>query len=137
MPRRVQLSRRKGWRMPPGAVSVARPTRWGNPFRIEAAREAGYGEVVDDATGKLRDATDTEMREFVVWCFRRCMIRGPRSEWWSLDSAAHLQRIIDTVHELADLDLACWCPLDQPCHADVLLALANPEPAAQLDWEAS
>jgi hypothetical protein len=22
-------------------------------------------------------------------------------------------------------DLACWCPLDQPCHADVLLELAN------------
>jgi len=24
-------------------------------------------------------------------------------------------------------DLACWCPLDQPCHADVLLELANGE----------
>ncbi len=22
-------------------------------------------------------------------------------------------------------DLACWCPLDQPCHADVLLRIAN------------
>jgi hypothetical protein len=22
-------------------------------------------------------------------------------------------------------DLACWCPLDQPCHADVLLEFAN------------
>lgn len=22
-------------------------------------------------------------------------------------------------------NLACWCPLDQPCHADVLLELAN------------
>ncbi|MGV6803246.1 MAG: DUF4326 domain-containing protein [Ruegeria sp.] len=22
-------------------------------------------------------------------------------------------------------DLACWCPLDGPCHADVLLDLAN------------
>ncbi|MBK5910086.1 hypothetical protein CCR85_01080 [Rhodothalassium salexigens] len=27
--------------------------------------------------------------------------------------------------ELRGRDLACWCPLDQPCHADVLLALAN------------
>lgn len=24
-------------------------------------------------------------------------------------------------------NLACWCPLDQPCHADVLLKLANRE----------
>jgi hypothetical protein len=22
-------------------------------------------------------------------------------------------------------DLACWCPLDQPCHAEVLLRRAN------------
>jgi hypothetical protein len=27
--------------------------------------------------------------------------------------------------DLAGYDLACWCPLDQPCHADVLLELAN------------
>lgn len=31
MPRRIQLSRAKGWRKPAGAVVVARPTRWGNP----------------------------------------------------------------------------------------------------------
>jgi hypothetical protein len=27
--------------------------------------------------------------------------------------------------ELRGKDLACWCPLDQLCHADVLLELAN------------
>ena len=27
--------------------------------------------------------------------------------------------------ELAGADLVCWCPLDQPCHRDVLLAIAN------------
>ena len=27
--------------------------------------------------------------------------------------------------ELKGKDLACWCPLDQPCHADVLLQIAN------------
>ena len=26
---------------------------------------------------------------------------------------------------LVGKDLACWCPLDQPCHADVLLEIAN------------
>lgn len=33
--------------------------------------------------------------------------------------------------ELAGKNLACWCPLNQPCHADVLLKIANapPEPA--------
>jgi hypothetical protein len=29
--------------------------------------------------------------------------------------------VADARRELAARDLACWCPLDQPCHADVLL----------------
>jgi Domain of unknown function (DUF4326) len=28
--------------------------------------------------------------------------------------------------ELGGRDLACWCSLDRPCHADILLELANP-----------
>jgi hypothetical protein len=34
------------------------------------------------------------------------------------------------LEQMADLrgkNLACWCPLDQPCHADVLLEIANRE----------
>jgi hypothetical protein len=31
----------------------------------------------------------------------------------------------DVRHELRGLDLACYCPLSGPCHADVLLDLAN------------
>jgi hypothetical protein len=29
--------------------------------------------------------------------------------------------------ELGGRDLVCWCPIDQPCHADVLLEIANQE----------
>lgn len=32
---------------------------------------------------------------------------------------------LEVVRELRGTDLACWCPLDQPCHADVLLEWAN------------
>jgi len=33
---------------------------------------------------------------------------------------------IPTMQEiLRGHDLACWCPLDQPCHADRLLEVAN------------
>ena len=31
----------------------------------------------------------------------------------------------DDLRELRGKDLACWCPLDKPCHADVLLEIAN------------
>jgi hypothetical protein len=32
---------------------------------------------------------------------------------------------MDNIHELRGKHLACWCPLNEPCHADVLLRLAN------------
>lgn len=31
----------------------------------------------------------------------------------------------DVRRDLAGCDLACWCPLDRPCHGDVLLEVAN------------
>jgi hypothetical protein len=34
---------------------------------------------------------------------------------------------MDKVRELRGKNLACWCAVGQPCHADVLLALANDE----------
>lgn len=40
------------------------------------------------------------------------------------------QVLLDAVRsELAGHDLACWCPLTTPCHADVLIELANGEPS--------
>jgi hypothetical protein len=31
----------------------------------------------------------------------------------------------DVKSELRGRDLACYCPLDEPCHADVLIEVAN------------
>lgn len=40
MAKRIQRRRTKGYRMPEGAIYVGRPSRWGNPFRIERGRDA-------------------------------------------------------------------------------------------------
>lgn len=40
-PRRIQLSRAKGWRMPPNTVKVDRSTKWGNPFTADDAKAVG------------------------------------------------------------------------------------------------
>ena len=40
-------------------------------------------------------------------------------EWTENDISVNVMGV------LGGRDLACWCPLDQPCHADVLLELAN------------
>ena len=65
--------------------------------------------------------------------FRRTARRGWNPEWtpersalrkW-IDQAAIKDRILDRLPELRGKDLACWCKPGAPCHADVLLELAN------------
>jgi hypothetical protein len=98
-PRRIQLRRTKGWRKPPGAVVVSRPSRWGNPFRPGAPHPE---------TGKPLT------REEMVRLYRAHVSPG---------GPGALSR--EELDELRGHDLACWCRLDEPCHADVLLELAN------------
>lgn len=93
-PRRVQLSRKKGWRMPENTVKVSRPGKWGNPFR---------------ADGKPFE------REAAVATFRA---------WMGMDTHK-AEKLRAALLELRGKNLACWCAPDQPCHADVLLELAN------------
>lgn len=108
MPQRIQRRRTPGWRMPDGAVYVGRPTKWGNP------RKVGHMVTVTSAgVTTRRGMTAAEVADFFRVDLRNNL----------------LERITtaDVVRELAGRDLACWCPLDQPCHADVLLEIANGE----------
>lgn len=121
-PIRIQRQRTKGWRMPEGAIYVGRPTRWGNPFTIERdgaffGRQL-YRIYADDPSvpptfyGGEHDLDHA--LEQIVALYRR----------WLTSSQA---RVDDLVPLLAGHDLACWCALDKPCHADVLIELANPK----------
>lgn len=120
-PRRIQLSRAKGWRMPPNTTSVARPTQWGNPFRVvECGRSATdgsprYAGRHDWEMNYPSHATRREAAERAVSCFREKFTAGLLTRC-----------CLGDLHILRGRNLACWCPLDQPCHADVLLELANP-----------
>lgn len=112
-PVRVQLSRKAGWRMPENTVSVARPGKWGNPFKKDAAIESGY-------------ANEETAQAFVVECFRDWNSPITRERWWmGPESDARRRPFVEDLGELRGKNLACWCRLDQPCHADVLLELAN------------
>lgn len=103
MPKRIQRKRTKGWRMPAGAVYVGQPTKWGNPFRIG---ETVSGEHEPQDEHDLIESVEDSVEAYETW--------------------VHLGVIPESdIDELRGRDLACWCPLDQPCHADVLLDLAN------------
>lgn len=101
-PRRVVLSRRKGFRLRSSnklpIVKVDRSTKWGNPFKTSE-----YGQ-------------EDSVRRYRTWA----MLSHQR-DWRAL-----------VRFELAGKNLACWCkvePIDEVdlCHASVLLEIANSE----------
>lgn len=91
-PTRIQLSRKKGWRLPPNTVVVSRPSMWGNPFKV--GRDGTAQECVDKYQQNIGLLTYSIVQSLIV-------------------------------QRLRGKNLACWCPLDKPCHADVLLEIAN------------
>lgn len=105
-PQRIQLRRTKGWRMPSNTVKVDRTTKWGNPFVVGQA----YDVEGDDT--QIVVATPAE----AVATFRDNL--DDPMHW-------HFLQMLNEIDELRGKNLACWCPLDQPCHADVLLEMAN------------
>lgn len=123
MPQRIQRKRTKGWRMPEGAVYVGRPSRWGNPFGVEQANEGGWY-VVQRSRRERWWTPDNDTKECAVALAVK-VYRGEIGGFWNAGYREHVRR------ELAGRDLACWCPLEDatgnpvPCHADVLLEVAN------------
>lgn len=111
--------------MPDGAVMVARPTKWGNPFTKAAAVEAGFNVRVDPTTGKERWMAGHEIQEWLADVFRSWLVHGTSSPWWYTAGAERWQRMHDEIGELHGKQLACWCPLDSRCHADALHDLAH------------
>src|SRR5699024_5319695 len=132
-PKRIQRRRTKGWRAPDGAVNIGRPSRWGNPYKLGETLvryPANNGDrwELEGPTGK----TPGEVHHFrhpdgtITW---------HRVELASAQQVMELYRrfvesttgYVDRVrNELAGRDLMCWCPLDRPCHGDVLIDIANP-----------
>jgi hypothetical protein len=113
-PVRIQRRRTKGWRLPENAVIVSRPSRFGNPFTIQDAIEA-----------EMSDPRSTVTHLYGEW-----LRVGTEGRWYEETYRIGRQvfdrrRVLADLHLLRGKDLACTCPLDKPCHADVLLKLAN------------
>lgn len=85
---------------------VGRPTKWGNPFRV-GDLDPYHEHLVPEAKRMSASAAVEH------YCAR-----------YMGDGLPDRGEIITELH---GRDLVCWCPLDQPCHADVLLAIANGE----------
>ncbi|GAS92665.1 DUF4326 domain-containing protein [Mycolicibacterium brisbanense] len=127
MPERIQRKRVAGWRMPEGAKYVGRPSRWGNPFRIYHGHT-----LIGPSWGVARDNWRHIPADICIFAYVTA------SGGMDTQEAVDQFRLLMTVRRrdepdrldawlspLRGHDLACWCPLSSPCHADVLLELAN------------
>ena len=104
MAKRIQRKRSKGWRMPKNAVYVGRPSKWGNIYKVGVYDFDWRGEgVVPESIEQCVELYEKEL----------------------LSNIQHDKGLMNQILELQGKDLACWCPLDKPCHADILLRLAN------------
>jgi hypothetical protein len=98
-PIRVQRKRTKGYRLPDNTVSVCRPGKFGNPFKPAGTAHEAKQRCVDEFRAWLVGNTD------------------------GFDKAR--ATMLSSLESLRGKNLACFCKLDEPCHADVLLELAN------------
>jgi hypothetical protein len=114
--KRIQRKRTKGWRMPPNTVYVGRPTKWGNPFKIIDLEIYEQDHPEDKERVRIS-------RKWAVNRFRNWIKGGEEYVPDPVASEKRRQAILSSLHELKGKDLACWCPLDQPCHADALIEL--------------
>jgi hypothetical protein len=105
--------------MPENAVYIGRGTVWGNPFKIKIGKFSRSqairlyrawlcGTFTEKSIARIFKGTECPPQPLAI--LRYSMIRGVLRQ---------------RMFELRGKDLACWCPLDQPCHADVLLEIAN------------
>lgn len=134
MPDRIQLSRAKGWRMPPNTVKVDRSTAYGNPWGIGSPGRLKLREMASDYRVRLPIDQASAVNAFRLWLTETpawWMLPPPdmftTPGWEILWRSMNVQRqaILTRLPELRGKNLACWCKPGCPCHADILLELAN------------
>lgn len=108
--------------MPAGAISVTRPGIFGNPYKGPNA-VALFRAMMRRRWARLEQLLRKEYpgaNEATV-AIAIC------------SAQVHHKRITDSIDKIKGKNLACFCPLDKPCHADVLIEIAN-QPTGDTQW---
>lgn len=124
------------------AVVVTRPGKFGNPFNFKSSDNC-WNALALGCRGDAKGRQEASVRAFRQWvCDPRgrvkemdfgVIVEGRNKETGRKEKVAIGPRakagtapsIIEIVEALRGKNLACFCALDQPCHADVLLEIAN------------
>lgn len=116
IPQRIQRKRTKGWKMPENTVSVCRPGEFGNPFKIGTwAKIGGTGGFAYLCCWEKQyatpDMTFIEDSIIATEMYIYYLEKYPLSK--------------EKINKLKGKNLACWCKVGDPCHADILLEIVN------------
>ena len=121
MPKRIQRKRTKGWKMPAGAVYVGRPTKWGNPYKIGSEYE-----WMNWVTGAWENpaSSNTPPQPWLAKIYRVSIVLH--------GCAGTSRRTVTKADERRAAPrpspAGATCRFEGqpvPCHADVLLEVAN------------
>lgn len=96
-PKRIQRKRTKGWTMPENTIYVGRPSKWGNPINWKDLKL-----MYDLTDQQAKEMALKEFEDFIGFLDLPAIRAGLRGK-----------------------NLACWCKPGDPCHADILLKIAN------------
>lgn len=131
MPSRVRRSREAGWSTPANTKIVTRPTIYGNPFVVGEYALVPVASRVGVSPIPLLHGTKSSRRHGydLVHIADRATAVALFEKWATATSTEGAPNPPDFT-KLRGFNLACWCPLDEPCHADVEIRLANMEAAA-------
>lgn len=122
--KRIQRKRTLGWKMPPSAKYVGRPTKFGNPFKLRGDMiyfDASYRRKILDKWVLFYDDGGHSIEEVVE--IYNDLLFNPDSKKYDVENEIRDKfRIMrDSISELNGKNLACFCNVKQPCHCDPLL----------------
>ncbi len=122
--KRIQRQRSKGWKTPANTTYVGRPTKWGNPFKLINDM------IYCDASHRRKGLDPWVQTDGMIYTKQEGLAQAITlyENWiYGLFRYGVIPKkfMFDDIQELKGKNLACWCPLDQPCHAGILLKIAN------------
>jgi len=122
MAKRIQRKRTKGWRMPENTISVTRPGKWGNPFKVGTYLNA-WGKAF--IAIKLTDKPEEIHKIYQSGLFDDKITLEKSLQWYEMWLKWMIAEKKLDISRLKGANLSCWCKLTEKCHADILLKLAS------------
>lgn len=115
-PIRYCIRNNPGWKKPDGCLYVGNtgraPSPWGNPYKVNRAGK--WRSAVSPRDEKFPKEYDCKTHAEACWRYRELLARSME------------QTKLDEIRcEIRGRDIFCWCRVNQPCHGDILMFIAN------------